>query len=138
MEALTAAGVVFVPFDSASFTEVASIAWAGGPESGDYMEPEAIARFICLLFAYWPGHSQACFTLAGFSYAVCSCCADHAALGIMHIAVWRHGRHHKCSRICICSAQLYSEAQGMERCDQMFVGIQCNACWAAVSFMTYN
>lgn len=45
MEALTAAGVIFVPFDSGSFTEVASIAWAGGPESDDYMEPEAIARY---------------------------------------------------------------------------------------------
>ena len=44
MAALTAAGVVFVPFDSGSFTEVASIAWAGGPESDDYMEPEATAR----------------------------------------------------------------------------------------------
>lgn len=44
MAALTAAGVVFVPFDSGSFTEVASIAWGGGPESGDYMEPEAFAR----------------------------------------------------------------------------------------------
>ena len=44
MAALTAAGVVFVPFDSGSFTEVANIAWDGGPESDDYMEPEAIAR----------------------------------------------------------------------------------------------
>ncbi|KAL3134878.1 hypothetical protein ABBQ32_007844 [Trebouxia sp. C0010 RCD-2024] len=48
MEALTAAGVIFVPFDSGSFTEVASIAWAGGLESDDYMEPEAIARYLWL------------------------------------------------------------------------------------------
>ena len=44
MAALTAAGVVFVPFDSGSFTEVANIAWDGGPESDDYMEPEPVAR----------------------------------------------------------------------------------------------
>lgn len=54
MEALTAAGVIFVPFDSGSFTEVASIAWAGGPESGDYMEPEAIARYVCSLHVCSP------------------------------------------------------------------------------------
>jgi hypothetical protein len=45
INALKAAGVVFVPFDSGDFTDVASIAWAGGPESDNYMEPETTARY---------------------------------------------------------------------------------------------
>ena len=44
MAALKAAGVVFVPFDSGSFTDVANIAWDGVAESDDYMEAEATAR----------------------------------------------------------------------------------------------
>jgi len=43
--ALKAAGVVFVPFDSGDFTDAANIAWAGVPESDNYMEPEATARY---------------------------------------------------------------------------------------------
>lgn len=58
MEALTAAGVVFVPFDSGSFTEVANIAWDGGPESDNYMEPEAIARFVCSLHIGQDSHKH--------------------------------------------------------------------------------
>ena len=45
MNALKAAGVVFVPFDSGDFTDAANIAWAGVPESDNYMEPEATARY---------------------------------------------------------------------------------------------
>ena len=45
INALEAAGVVFVPFDSGDFTDVASIAWAGTAESDNYMEPEATARY---------------------------------------------------------------------------------------------
>ena len=46
INALKAAGVVFVPFDSGSFTDVASIAWAGQAESDNYMEPETTARYL--------------------------------------------------------------------------------------------
>ncbi|DBA75672.1 TPA: hypothetical protein ACH3X2_009037 [Trebouxia sp. C0005] len=48
INALKAAGVVFVPFDSGDFTDVANIAWAGGPESDNYMEPETTARYLWL------------------------------------------------------------------------------------------
>ncbi|KAL0030242.1 hypothetical protein WJX77_004786 [Trebouxia sp. C0004] len=48
INALKAAGVVFVPFDSGDFTDVANIAWAGGPESDNYMEPESTARYLWL------------------------------------------------------------------------------------------
>ncbi|KAL0048166.1 hypothetical protein WJX82_009095 [Trebouxia sp. C0006] len=48
MNALKAAGVVFVPFDSGDFTDAANIAWAGVPESDNYMEPEATARYLWL------------------------------------------------------------------------------------------
>ncbi len=53
INALKAAGVVFVPFDSGSFTDVANIAWAGEQESDNYMEPETTARYAQLSDDAW-------------------------------------------------------------------------------------
>ena len=73
MAALTAAGVVFVPFDSGSFTEVANIAWDGGPESDDYMEPEAIARWAPFMCAF-------CTVIV--LHGCCRCMSNHARIAV--------------------------------------------------------
>lgn len=138
MEALTAAGVIFVPFDSGSFTEVASIAWAGGLESDDYMEPEAIARYACSLHI---GHDSHKHVLPWLDLAM-PCAVIVLVMLHWKVCILLFGAMAGtiCSRICICVVQLYSEAPGMERCDQVFVGMpmQCNACWAAISFISHN